>query len=61
MRKTRYLIEAFQHFIIIFTNHVVNTFIIKQTTFFFNNTNKLNFQFVRVSTYLSQFRLNIRY
>ena len=61
MRKTCYFIETFQYFIVIFTNYVVNVFITKQTTLFFNNTNKLNFRFVRAFTYLSQFRLNIRY
>ena len=61
IRKTRYFIKAFQYLIIIFTNHVINIFITKQTTLFFNNTNKLNFRFVRAFIYLLQFRLNVRY
>ena len=61
MRKTRHFIETFQHFTIIFIDHVVNVFIIKQTTFIFNNINKLNLRLIRVFIYLSQFRLNIRY
>ena len=47
--------------IIVFTNHVVNTSIIKQTTFINNNTNKFNLRLIRVSIYLSQFRLDMKY
>ena len=61
MRKTRHIIETSQHFIIVFTNHVVNAFIIKQTTFSFNNIDKLNLRLMRASTYFSQFQLNVRY
>ena len=61
MRKARHIIETSQHFIIVFTNHVVNAFIIKQTTFSFNNIDKLNLRLMRVSTYFSQFQLNVRY
>ena len=61
MRKTRHIIETSQHFIIVFTNHVVNAFIIKQTTFSINNIDKLNLRLMRVSIYFSQFQLNVRY
>ena len=61
MRKTRHIMKTSQHFIIVFTNYVVNAFIIKQITFSFNNIDKLNLQLIRVSTYFSQFQLNVRY
>ena len=61
IRRARHFIEIFRHVTIIFINHVVNVAIVKQITFTFNNTNKLNLRLIRVFTYLSQFRLNIRY
>ena len=61
MQKTRHIIETSQHFIVVFTNYVVNVFIIKQTTFSFNNIDKLNLRLMRVSIYFSQIQLNVRY
>ena len=55
------MIKAAKIIIIVFTNHAVNTSIIKQTTFINSNTNKLNFRLIRVFIYLSQFRLDVKY
>jgi len=40
---------------------LITTNIIKQTTLFFLLINKFNSRFVRISQYLSQFSLNVRY
>ena len=61
VRRFRHMIEAIKQTTMIFTNHNVNIFIIKQITLFNNNIDKLNFRFVRVFIYLSQFKLNIKY
>ena len=55
------MIEMTKHIIVIFTNHFVNIFIVKQITLISNNIDKLNLRLIRVSIYLSQFRLNIKY
>ena len=55
------MIKAAKIIIIVFTNHVVNTSIIKQTTFINNNTNKLNFCLIRIFIYYSQFRFDVKY
>ena len=61
VRRARHLIEASKHVTVIFTNHAANAFIARQTTLSSSNTDKLNLRLVRASTYLSQFRLDIRY
>jgi len=40
---------------------LITTSIVKQTTLFFLFINKLNLYFVRISQYLLQFLLNVRY
>ena len=55
------MIKIVAHIIMIFTNHSINSFIIKQIILFNNNTNKLNFKLVRALIYLSQFNLNVKY
>ena len=55
------MIETIKNIIVVFTNHVVNTFIAKQTTMNSNNTDKLNLRLVRAFVYLSQFRLKMKY
>lgn len=63
VRKTRHLIEAdFNvHIALMFTNHTVVTNIARQMKLVFFNTDKLNLRLIRISQYLSQFNLNIRY
>ena len=61
VRKIRHMIETIKSIIVVFTNHVVNTFIAKQTTMNSNNTDKLNLRLVRAFVYLSQFRLKMKY
>ena len=46
---------------IIYIDHVVNTFIIKQITLNSININKFNLRLIRAFIYLFQFRLNIRH
>ena len=55
------MIETVKHVIVIFTNHNVNTSIIKQTTFFSSNIDKLNFRLIRAFIYLFQFQLEVKY
>ena len=57
----RYIIEIFQYVTIIFIDYIVNISITKQTIFFFNNIDKLNFRLMRTLVYLFQFRFDIRY
>ena len=61
VRRVRHLIKISQHDIVVFTDHVVNAFIAKQTILSFSNIDKLNFRLMRASIYLFQFRLDIRY
>ena len=61
IRRIRQIIKTTKYIIIIFTNYFVNIFIVNQITFASNNINKLNLRLIRVSIYLSQFRLNIKY
>ena len=61
IRRIRYIIKTTKYIIVIFTNHFVNIFIVKQITFANNNINNLNLRLIRVSIYLSQFRLDIKY
>lgn len=61
IKRIRHLIEISKHVIIIYTNHVVNSSIARQTKLTSNSVDKLNMKLMRVSAYLSQFRLNVRY
>ena len=61
IRRIRHIIETTKYITIIFTNHFVNIFIVKQITLASININKLNLRLIRVSIYLSQFRLDIKY
>ena len=47
--------------IIVYIDHVVNTSIARQIILNFVNTNKLNLRLMRISIYLSQFRLNVKH
>ena len=55
------MIKTIKITIVVFVDHVVNIFIIKQIIFINNNTNKLNFRLIRIFIYLSQFRLDVKY
>ena len=55
------MIETFKYIIIIYIDHVVNSSITRQIKFINNNVDKLNMKLIRVSIFLSQFRLNVRY
>jgi hypothetical protein len=45
----------------VYTDYSVIVTIAKQDSLSFNNTNKLNLRLIRVSFYLSQFSLDVRY
>ena len=49
------------NFIIVYIDHVVNTFITRQIILNFVNTNKFNLRLIRVFIYLLQFRLNVKH
>ena len=55
------MIKTIKTTIVVFIDHVVNTFIIKQIILINNNTNKFNFRLMRTFIYLSQFRFDIKY
>lgn len=59
IRKLRIIIVNFDLFIIVYIDHVVNTTIIKQTKFIFNNVDKFNLKLIRTLIYLSQFKLKV--
>ena len=61
VRRIRHMIETIKNITMMFTDHAVNIFIVKQITMNSSNTNKLNLRFVRVSIYLSQFKLEVKY
>ena len=61
MKRIRHMIESTTKIIIIFTDHVANSSIARQITLSSENIDKLNLKLIRVSIYLSQFDLNIRY
>ena len=57
--RVRHIIKTIKNTIMMFTNYAINIFIVKQITMNSNNTNKRNLHLVRVSIYLSQFKLEI--
>ena len=62
VRRIKYIIKiSIKSFVIVYTNHFVIVFIIQQIKLSFFSIDKLNFRLIRVSTYLSQFSLNIKH
>lgn len=61
MRKTRYLIESSQKYIIIYIDHDLTFDITKQISMIIIFTNKLNLKLVRVSNYIQKFELKFRH
>ena len=61
VRKVRHMIKTIKTTIVVFIDHAVNTFIIKQIILINSNTNKFNFRLMRTFIYLSQFRLDVKY
>ena len=61
IKRVRHMIEAATSTTIVFTDHAVNPSIIRQTTLSSSSTDKLNLRLIRASTYLNQFRLNVKY
>ena len=61
IKRVKHMIETAINITIVFIDYVVNSSIIRQITFSFNNTDKLNLRLVRVFTYFNQFRLNVKY
>jgi hypothetical protein len=55
------MIKIAFNIIVVFTNHFVNSFIVRQTILNSSNINKLNLRLMRASIYLSQFQLKIKY
>jgi hypothetical protein len=61
VKKVRHMIECSKiSFTIIFTNHAALIEIIKQTSFTFFNTNKLNLRLMKISQYFSVLFIEIR-
>lgn len=61
IRRIFYMIKSSILLTIIYTDNEVNTLIVATTKLSTININKLNMKFIRVSIYLSQFRLDIRH
>ena len=61
VRKSRHIIENVKKITVVFTDHVTNVSIVKQTTLSSENIDKLNFKFVQVLAYFSQFNINVKY
>jgi hypothetical protein len=61
VRKVRYIILGSKLGITVYIDYLTIVTIVKQDSLFFNNTDKLNLCLIRVSLYLSQFNLDVRY
>ena len=61
VKRIHHMIQGSRHSTTIYTNHAANTAIAKQTKLSTSSIDKLNLNLVKASTYLSQFRLDIRY
>ena len=61
IKKIRHMIETTIKTTVIFTDHSINTSIVKQTSLIFSNIDKFNLRLIKVFVYLSQFDLNVRY
>ena len=61
VRRVRHMIETTKQTIVIFIDHVVNTFISKQTIMNSNNIDKLNLRLMRIFIYFSQFKIEVKY
>ena len=61
IRRVRHMIKTTKQIIVIFIDHVVNTFISKQTIMNSNNIDKFNLRLMRVFTYLFQFKIEMKY
>ena len=61
MRRVRHMIETFIMIIIIYIDHAINIFIIKQITLNSINIDKFNLRLIRIFIYFFQFRLNIKH
>ena len=55
------MIKSFKHATIIYTNHGANPIIAAETKLSIINIDKLNLKLIKTSTYLSQFRLDVRH
>ena len=55
------MIESVMNMIIIYIDHAVLIFIVRQTTLTMSFTNKLNFCLIRVFQYLSRFNISLRH
>ena len=61
VKRIRHIIESAKKIILIFIDHVANFFIVKQTILSSENIDKLNLKLIKVSAYLSQFNIDIKY
>ena len=61
VKKIRHMIEATIKTTILFTNHSAITSIARQISFTSSNTDKFNLKLIKISTYLFQFDLDVRY
>ena len=61
VRRIAHMIKSSKYPTVIYTDHEANSAIAAETKFSIININKLNLKLIRASTYLSQFRLNIRH
>ena len=61
IRCVRHIIKIVKQIIVIFIDHNINIFIVKQITLSNNNINKFNFRLIQIFIYFSQFRLKVKY
>lgn len=61
MKKIKHIIETTTRIIVIFKNYLVSIFIAKQISLTSFNIDKFNLKLIRISVYLSQFDLNVKY
>ena len=61
VRRIRHIIKTTNQIIVIFIDHIVNTFILKQTIINSNNIDKFNLRLMRIFTYFFQFKIEMKY
>ena len=61
VRRIVYMIRSSKHFTIIYTDHETNFIIAAETKLITININKLNMKFIKIFTYFSQFRIEMRH
>ena len=61
IKKFRHIIKSISQIMIIYIDHIINIFFIRQTSFMTNFTNKLNLCLIWISQYFSTFNISLKH